>query len=87
LRASVLGQPHPPADIQVQRGDQQQPHHDGVEQDAERDRETQLGQAAIGRTRHLHVLLVGADRGDEGSGAHNGFLSILTKAVLGFAAL
>src|ERR1700756_3261124 len=44
LAGQRTGPPHVPAEVQVQRGDQQQPHYDGVEQDAERDRETQFGQ-------------------------------------------
>jgi hypothetical protein len=40
-----------------------------------------------GGQRHLHVLLVSADRGDEGSGAHNASCPSSPRWCSGFAAL
>src|SRR6185437_14318007 len=36
--------PHPPAEVEVERGDQHRAHDDRVEEDAEGDREAQFGQ-------------------------------------------
>src|SRR5215472_18275732 len=36
--------PHPPPEVQVERGDEYRPHDDRVEQDSERNREPQFGQ-------------------------------------------
>src|SRR5215471_5387201 len=39
----LAGPPHPPADVEVERGNQDGADDDGVEQDAERDGEPQFG--------------------------------------------
>jgi hypothetical protein len=41
--------PHPVAEVEVERGGQDRPHEEGVEQDAEGDREANLGQGGGGK--------------------------------------
>jgi hypothetical protein len=48
LAGQGAGPPHPPADAEVERGDQHGADDDGVEQDAEGDREAELGQNVDG---------------------------------------
>jgi hypothetical protein len=52
----LAGPPHPPADVQVERGHQDRADDDGVEQNAEGDREADFGRLPGGRRRALHGI-------------------------------